>query len=147
MPVDEHGVIVISDTIAIREDELQLEFVQASGPGGQNVNKVASAVQLRFDTRSPSLPEGVRMRLLRIANKRIGKDGVLLIEAKRYRSQEQNRQDAIRRLVQLIRQASIPPKVRRKTRPSAASKQKRLEAKRKRGEVKRLRGKPGEEIE
>ena len=147
MPVDEHGVIVISDTIAIREDELQLEFVQASGPGGQNVNKVASAVQLRFDTRSPSLPEGVRMRLLRIANNRVGKDGVLLIEAKRYRSQEQNRQDAIRRLVQLIRQASIPPKVRRKTRPSAASKQKRLEAKRKRGEVKRLRGKPGEEIE
>jgi len=147
MPVDEHGVIVISDTIAIREDELQLEFVQASGPGGQNVNKVASAVQLRFDTRSPSLPEGVRMRLLRIANKRVGKDGVLLIEAKRYRSQEQNRQDAIRRLVQLIRQASIPPKVRRKSRPSAASKQKRLEAKRKRGEVKRLRGKPGEEIE
>jgi len=140
-------LIAINDTIVIREEELRLEFVQASGPGGQNVNKVASAVQLRFDTRSPSLTEGVRLRLLRIANKRVGKDGVLLIEAKRYRSQEQNRQDAIRRLVELIRQASIPPKVRRKTRPSAAAKQKRLEAKRKRGEVKRLRGKAGAEIE
>jgi ribosome-associated protein len=145
MPFDEHGVIAITDTIAIREDDLQLEFVQASGPGGQNVNKVASAVQLRFDTRSSSLPEAVRLRLLRIANKRVGKDGILLIEAKRYRSQEQNRQDAIRRLVELIRQASILPKERRKTRPSAASRQKRLEAKRKRSEVKRLRGKFGEE--
>ena len=140
-------LIAINDTIVIREEELRLEFVQASGPGGQNVNKVASAVQLRFDTRSPSLTEGVRLRLLRIANKRVGKDGVLLIEAKRYRSQEQNRQDAIRRLVELIRQASIPPKVRRKTRPSAAAKQKRLEAKRKRGEVKRLRGKAGADVE
>lgn len=140
-------LIAINDTIAIREEELRLEFVQASGPGGQNVNKVASAVQLRFDVHSPSLPEGVQLRLLRIANKRVGKDGVLLIEAKRYRSQEQNRQDAIRRLVELIRQASIPPKVRRKTRPSAAAKQKRLEAKRKRGEVKRLRGKAGADVE
>lgn len=147
MQEQDRGVIVITEAISIREEELRLEFVQASGPGGQNVNKVATAVQLRFDTRSPSLPEGVRLRLLRIANKRVGKDGVLLIEAKRFRSQEQNRQDAIRRLVELIRQASIPPKVRRKTRPSAAARQKRLETKRKRGDVKRLRGKPGEEIE
>ena len=143
----ERGVIVVNDAITIREEEIELRFVQASGPGGQNVNKVASAVQLRFDTSSPSLPDGVRQRMMRIANKRIGKEGVLLIEAKRYRTQEQNRDDAIGKLVELIRRASIPPKVRRKTKPSAAAKHKRLEAKRRRGEVKRLRGRSNEEID
>ena len=138
-------MILVNEAIAIREDEVQLDFVQAGGPGGQNVNKVASAVQLRFDTQSPSLPEDVRVRLLRIANKKVGKDGVLLIEARRYRTQEQNRQDALERLVELIRQASIPPKVRRKTRPSAMVKEKRLEAKRRRGQVKRLRHTPGDD--
>jgi ribosome-associated protein len=140
-------VIVVNEEIALREEEIQLAFVQASGPGGQNVNKVASAVQLRFDTRSPGLPEAVRLRLLRIANKRVGKDGVLSIEAKRYRSQEKNREDALQRLVALIQQASVPPKARRKTRPSAAARQRRLEGKRKRAEVKRMRGRPGEESE
>ena len=138
-------MILVNEAIAIREDEVQLDFVQAGGPGGQNVNKVASAVQLRFDTQSPSLPQDVRMRLLRIANNKVGKDGVLLIEARRYRTQEQNRQDALGRLVELIRQASIPPKVRRKTRPSAMVKEKRLEAKRRRGQVKRLRHTPGDD--
>ena len=140
-------MIRVNEAIAIREEDIQLEFVQASGPGGQNVNKVASAVQLRFNTHSPSLPEDVRLRILRIARNRIGKDGTLLIEARRYRSQEQNREAALERLVELIRQASVPPKARRKTRPSAMSKQKRLEAKRKRSEVKRLRGRPGADAE
>jgi ribosome-associated protein len=140
-------VIVVNEEIALREEEIQLAFVQASGPGGQNVNKVASAVQLRFDTRSPALPEAVRLRLLRIANKRVGKDGVLTIEAKRYRSQEKNREDALQRLVALIQQASVPPKARRKTRPSAAARQRRLEGKRRRAEVKKMRGRPGEDSE
>lgn len=144
--MDKPGVIVVTEAISIREEELELKYVQASGPGGQNVNKVASAVQLRFDTDGGSLPEEVRQRLLRIAKNKIGKDGVLQIEAKRFRSQEQNQQDAIERLVELIRRAGVPPKVRRKTRPSVAAKQKRLDAKRKRAEVKRLRGKPGEEV-
>jgi ribosome-associated protein len=134
-------VIIVNETISLSDDEVQMEFVQASGPGGQNVNKVASAVQLRFDTGSPSLPEDVRHRLLRIANKRVGKDGTLLIEARRYRSQEQNRADALQRLVDLIRKASIPPKPRKETKPSMAVKQKRLQAKRQRGVVKKLRGK------
>ena len=138
-------LIIVTEEIALREEEIQLEFVHASGPGGQNVNKVASAVQLRFDTHSSALPEDVRLRLLRIANKRVGKDGILLIEARRYRSQERNRADALERLVELIRQASVSPKVRRKTRPSAAVKERRLQAKRLRGDVKKMRKKAGDE--
>jgi ribosome-associated protein len=141
MPASSGKLILVNEQIVLREEEIQLAFVQASGPGGQNVNKVASAVQLRFDTHSPSLPEDIRLRLLRIANKKVGKDGVLTIEAKRYRSQEKNREDALQRLAELIRQASIPPKARRKTRPSAAARERRLETKRRRGEVKRFRGK------
>jgi len=120
--------------------ELDWDFVRASGPGGQNVNKVATAVQLRFDVgRSPSLPGDVRERLVRLAGKRVTGDGILIIDARRYRSQEQNRQDAIDRLVELIRKASIKPKTRRRTRPTLASRKKRLEEKRRRSVLKRTR--------
>ncbi len=131
----------ITEQIELREEDIQLEFVQATGPGGQNVNKVASAVQLRFNTATPALPDDVRQRLLRMGGKKIAKDGVLLIEARRYRSQERNRQDALERLMALVRKASEPPKQRKPVRVSAAEKAKRREAKRRRGEVKRLRGK------
>ncbi|MCG2766854.1 MAG: aminoacyl-tRNA hydrolase [Anaerolineae bacterium] len=133
-------MIRITDTIAIEESELQEEFVRASGPGGQNVNKVATAVQLRFDvTNSPSLPEDVRCRLIRLAGSRLTEEGVLIINARRFRSQDRNRQDAIERLVELIQRAAEKPKVRRATRPSRASKARRLESKRRRSEAKRLR--------
>jgi ribosome-associated protein len=131
---------LITPAISIDENEIQLEFVRSSGPGGQNVNRVATAVQLRFDVRnSPSLPDDVRQRLTRIAGKRVTEDGVLIIDARRYRTQERNRQDAIDRLVELIRRAARKPKVRRPTRPTAKSKRRRLEAKRRRSEKKRLR--------
>ena len=135
--------IEITDQISIDESELQMDFVQASGPGGQNVNKVASAVQLRFDAASsPSLPEEVRKRLTRLAGKRMTAEGILIIEASQYRSQERNRQEALERLVGLLREATKKPRVRRKTRPTAASKRKRLKSKRRRGEIKRLRRSP-----
>ena len=137
----------ISDTLAIDENEIQLVFVQSSGPGGQNVNKVATAVQLRFDVRhSPSLPEDIRQRLVRLAGRRLTTEGTLIIEARRYRTQEQNRQDALARLVELVRQASVKPKLRKKTKPTLASRQRRLEDKRHRSQTKRLRqGKPPED--
>lgn len=135
--------IEINDQISIDESELQLEFVQASGPGGQNVNKVATAVQLRFDAASsPSLPEEVRTRLRRLAGKRMTAEGILIVEASQHRSQERNRQEAIDRLVDLLRQAAKKPRLRRKTKPTAASRRKRLETKRRRGEIKRLRRSP-----
>lgn len=122
------------------EKELAFEFIRASGPGGQNVNKVATAVQLRFDvTRSPSLREEVKARLVRLAGKRVSAGGILVIEAKKSRSQEQNRFDALERFRELVRKAKEKPKPRQKTRPTRTSKEKRLEAKRKRGEVKKLR--------
>ena len=133
-------MIEITDNISINESELKIDFVQASGPGGQNVNKVASQVQLRFDSNSPSLPDEVRLRLQKIAKNRITEKGEILISARRYRSQEQNRQEAINRLIELIRKAAIPPKKRKRTRPTKASIEKRLESKRRRSEIKKLRG-------
>jgi ribosome-associated protein len=133
-------MIQITDLIKIEESELQYDFVRASGPGGQNVNKVASAVQLRFDIwNSPSLAQAVKERLVQIAGSRVSNEGILIIEANRYRTQEQNRQDAFQRLVRSIGLAARPPKQRKKTRPTRLSKERRLEGKRRRGEIKRLR--------
>lgn len=133
-------MIQITPTLAIDEGELQQQFIHASGPGGQNVNKVATGVELRFDVRaSPSLGEGVRARLIALAGRRITRDGVLVIKANRFRTQERNRQDAIERLVDLLRKAAEPPRPRRPTKPTLASKRRRLDAKLRRGETKRLR--------
>ncbi len=136
-----------TEPFAIPHEALSESFIAASGPGGQNVNKVATAVQLRFDVRrSPSLPDDVRARLERLAGKRLTADGVLVITAQRHRTQERNREDARERLVALIRDATERPKPRRATRPTLASKKRRLEAKSQRSQVKRLRvGKPGED--
>ncbi len=135
-------MIPITPGISLDESELHEEFIRASGPGGQNVNKVATAVQLRFDVRhSPSLPDDVRERLMRLAGKRVNADGILVIEASRFRTQEQNRADARARLIALIRQATVRPKTRRKTKPSRAAKEKRIAGKKYRGQVKALRGK------
>jgi ribosome-associated protein len=133
-------MIHVTPGIVIDENEIHQEFIQASGPGGQNVNKVATAVQLSFDvTNSPSLPEGVRERLLSLAGRRVTKEGVLSIHARRFRSQEANRQDAMERLVELIRKAVQKPPIRRNTKPTRASKMRRLEAKRHRAKTKSLR--------
>jgi ribosome-associated protein len=134
-------MIEITPSLQIDERELQIDFVRASGPGGQNVNKVATAAQLRFDVNASSLPEDVRRRLIRLAGNRVTTEGVLLIEARRFRTQEQNREDAIQRFVELVRKALIPPKPRKQTKPTAASKAKRIQAKKLRGNTKRLRNK------
>jgi ribosome-associated protein len=132
-------MIQITDTLTIAENELQEDFVRASGPGGQNVNKVSTAVQLRFDIWSSSLPEEVRARLLRLAGKRVTTEGILIIEARRFRTQEYNRQDARDRLVALIRKAVEIPKPRQQTKPSLTSRQRRLEQKRHRSAIKKMR--------
>jgi ribosome-associated protein len=132
-------MIEITPTFSIDEGELQFAFVRASGPGGQNVNKVATAVQLRFDVDHSSLPIDAKERLRRLAGNKITGDGELLIEAKKYRTQEQNREDAIRRLVELLQHAFRKPKVRTKTKPTAASREKRLKHKKQRSEIKKIR--------
>lgn len=134
------GMIKISPSIQLDEHELEFSFIRSSGPGGQNINKVSTAVQLQFNVRaSPSLPEEVKQRLVRLAGKRLSNEGVLTIEARQFRTQERNRQVAQARLIRLIQVAAVPPKPRRKTRPSRASILRRLEAKRRRGEIKRMR--------
>jgi ribosome-associated protein len=134
-------MLKITDKISLDERELEERFVRASGPGGQNVNKVSTAVELRFDVvGSPSLPEGVRVRLARLAGRRLSDEGILVIRADRFRTQERNREDARERLAELIRQATIVPKRRVATKPSRASKERRRDDKKKRGRVKRLRG-------
>ena len=121
-------MIRITDNIIINEKEIKEDFIRASGPGGQNVNKVATAVHLRFDVRnSPSLPENVRRRLIRLAGRSITSEGILIIKAGRFRTQDRNRQDAIKRLADLIRKASVIPKTRRKTRPTLLSRKRRME--------------------
>jgi ribosome-associated protein len=139
------AAIQITAHIAIGEDELEEHFIQASGPGGQNVNKVATAVQLRFDVaRSPSLPDDVRHRMMALCGRRLTQDGVLVLIARNHRTQERNRADARERLAELIRSAAVPPKPRRPTRPTLASKKRRLEAKSVRSNLKRGRAKPTE---
>jgi ribosome-associated protein len=133
-------MIRVTAKIGIEEREIEESFVRASGPGGQNVNKLATAVKLRFDVRhSPSLPDAVRARLERLAGGRLSRDGVLVISAQRYRTQARNRADALDRLIDLIRRAASPPRPRRPTKPTAASRERRFEAKKHRGIVKRLR--------
>jgi ribosome-associated protein len=133
----------ITSSVSIDEREIEITFVRSSGPGGQNVNKVATAAQLRFDVdRSPSLPDDVRERLKAKAGSRLTRDGVLVITARRFRTQERNRADAIQRLLDLIREAATRPRSRRATRPTRASRQRRLDEKRRRSSTKRLRDRP-----
>lgn len=133
-------MIRITRSIAIDDKEIKMDFIHASGPGGQNVNKVATAVQLRFDIKnSPSLSNDICERLIRLAGRRVSREGVLVIQARRFRSQERNRQDAIDRLVKLIKEAVKRPSPRRSTKPTRASKERRLNTKRQRADIKQLR--------
>ncbi len=132
-------MLEITSTLKIDERELTFDYIRASGPGGQNVNKVATAVQLRFDVNASSLSEEVKGRLRHLAGKRVTSEGVLVIEAKQYRTQEQNREDAIARFAELVRKATVKPKARKKTKPTAASKAKRLESKKQRSRIKQVR--------
>lgn len=133
------ATVYVCESVSLDEDELKERFVRSSGPGGQNVNKVSTAVELRFDVGSPALPGEVRSRLLRLAGKRVNEDGILVIRAERFRTQERNRDDARERLFELIRAACVVPKRRVKTKPTRASKERRLDGKSRRSTVKRLR--------
>jgi ribosome-associated protein len=137
-------MIRITETISIDESEIEESFVRSSGPGGQNVNKLSTAVQLRFDVRrSPSLPNDVAIRLMQLAGRRVTKDGVLVLIAQNQRTQERNRAEALERLIELIREAAVKPVPRRATKPTKASKQKRIEGKKRRSSIKAMRsGKP-----
>lgn len=133
-------MLEITPSFHFDERELQFDYVRASGPGGQNVNKVATAVQLRFDVfNSPSLASDIKGRLIRLAGKRVNADGVLVLESRRFRTQESNREDAVRKFTELLRRSLLPPKPRRKTRPTAASREKRLQEKKRKGETKKIR--------
>jgi len=139
-------MIQITDEVALDEGELEFSFIRASGPGGQNVNKVSTAVQMRFDARrSPSLPDDVSARLQTLAGARLTLDGVIVITANRHRTQERNRADAVQRLSALIAKAAVPPVKRRPTRPTKASKERRLVTKARRAGVKTMRGRPSGE--
>jgi ribosome-associated protein len=136
-------MINITDSIALEDDELEFTFIRASGPGGQNVNKVSSAVQMRFDARrSPSLSNDVSIRLQKLAGSKLTLDGVIVFTANRFRTQDMNKKDAIERLAALIAQAAVAPVKRRPTKPSKAAKERRLEGKARRSGVKAMRGKP-----
>jgi ribosome-associated protein len=139
-------MIFIAPGLSIDEREIEERFIRASGPGGQNVNKLSSAVQLRFDAaHSPNLSPGMRTRLARLAGRRLNQEGILVITAQRHRTQGRNRDDAMGRLIALLQAAATPPAIRRPTRPTAASRQRRLATKQRRASIKRLRGSPPDE--